>query len=49
MEYDPGLPITEYCDQKKLKVMDRLELFIQACEAGQHAHQKAIIHREPSP
>jgi tetratricopeptide (TPR) repeat protein len=49
MEYVPGLPITEYCDQKKFKVADRLELFIQACEGVQHAHQKAIIHRDLKP
>jgi eukaryotic-like serine/threonine-protein kinase len=49
MEYVPGLPITEYCDEKKLKIADRLELFIQACEGVQHAHQKAIIHRDLKP
>ena len=49
MEYVPGLPITEYCDQKKLKIRDRLELFIHACEGVQHAHQKAIIHRDLKP
>lgn len=49
MEYVPGLPITEYCDQRKLKIVDRLELFIQACEGVQHAHQKAIIHRDLKP
>ena len=49
MEYVPGLPITEYCDQKKLKIAHRLELFIQACEGVQHAHQKAIIHRDLKP
>jgi eukaryotic-like serine/threonine-protein kinase len=49
MEYVPGLPITEYCDQKKLKIADRLELFVQACEGVQHAHQKAIIHRDLKP
>ena len=49
MEYVPGLPITEYCDQKRLKIRDRLELFIQACEGVQHAHQKAIIHRDLKP
>jgi len=49
MEYVPGLPITEYCDQKKLKIPERLELFIQACEGVQHAHQKAIIHRDLKP
>jgi eukaryotic-like serine/threonine-protein kinase len=49
MEYVPGLPITDYCDQRKLKIKDRLELFIQACEGVQHAHQKAIIHRDLKP
>jgi len=49
MEYVQGLPITEYCDQKKLKIRDRLELFIQVCDGVQHAHQKAIIHRDLKP
>jgi eukaryotic-like serine/threonine-protein kinase len=49
MEYVPGLPITEYCDQKKLAIRERLELFIQACDGVQHAHQKAIIHRDLKP
>jgi serine/threonine protein kinase len=49
MEYVHGLPITDYCDQKKLKIEDRLELFIQVCEGVQHAHQKAIIHRDLKP
>jgi eukaryotic-like serine/threonine-protein kinase len=49
MEYVAGLPITEYCDEKKLAIADRLELFIQACEGVQHAHQKAIIHRDLKP
>jgi eukaryotic-like serine/threonine-protein kinase len=49
MEYVPGLPITEYCDRKKLKIGARLELFIQACEGVQHAHQKAIVHRDLKP
>lgn len=49
MEYVAGVPITEYCDQKKLKIRDRLELFIKVCEGVQHAHQKAIIHRDLKP
>jgi eukaryotic-like serine/threonine-protein kinase len=49
MEYVPGFPITEYCDQKKLRIRDRLQLFITVCEAVQHAHQKAIIHRDLKP
>ena len=49
MEYVPGLPITEYCDQHKLSIRERLELFIHACEGVQHAHQKAIMHRDLKP
>jgi eukaryotic-like serine/threonine-protein kinase len=49
MEYVPGLPVTEYCDQNKLPIRDRLELFIETCEGVQHAHQKAIIHRDLKP
>ena len=49
MEYVPGVPITTYCDQKKLTIHERLELFIKVCEGVQHAHQKAIIHRDLKP
>jgi serine/threonine protein kinase len=49
MEYVPGFPITEYCDQKKLSIRERIELFIQVCEGVQHAHQKAIVHRDIKP
>jgi eukaryotic-like serine/threonine-protein kinase len=49
MEYVAGVPITDYCDQKKLRIRARLELFIKVCEGVQHAHQKAIIHRDLKP
>jgi eukaryotic-like serine/threonine-protein kinase len=49
MEYVPGVAITEYCDQKKLKIRERLELFIRGCEGVEHAHQKAILHRDLKP
>ncbi len=49
MEYVPGLPITNYCDQKKLTTRERLELFVKVCEGVQHAHQKAVIHRDLKP
>jgi eukaryotic-like serine/threonine-protein kinase len=49
MEFVPGDPITDYCDQKKLNIHQRLELFAKVCEAVQHAHQKAIIHRDLKP
>jgi len=46
MEYVDGMSITEYCDQHKLSIEERLQLFIQVCEGLQHAHQKGIIHRD---
>ncbi len=49
MEYVPGFPITNYCDQKHLSVHERLALFIKVCEGVQHAHQKAIMHRDLKP
>ncbi|MGD0515092.1 MAG: serine/threonine-protein kinase [Terriglobales bacterium] len=49
MEYVQGLPITEYCDQKRLSPGERLMLFTKVCEGVQHAHQKAIIHRDLKP
>lgn len=49
MEYVAGVPITDYCDQYRLSIRQRIELFILVCEAVQHAHQKAIIHRDLKP
>ena len=49
MELVKGLSITEYCDEQKLSIEDRLELFRQVCETVQHAHQKGIIHRDIKP
>src|SRR5262244_1509191 len=46
MDLVKGLPITDYCDQAQLTPKERLELFIHVCSAVQHAHQKAIIHRD---
>jgi eukaryotic-like serine/threonine-protein kinase len=49
MELVRGEPITTYCDRHRLQVSARLELFVAACQAVQHAHQKGIIHRDLKP
>ncbi|MBM3882448.1 MAG: hypothetical protein FJ387_22445 [Verrucomicrobia bacterium] len=49
MEYVQGTPITDFCDQHRLSVPQRLELFLPVCHALQHAHQKGIVHRDLKP
>ncbi len=49
MELVKGVPLTEFCDQHKLTIAERLNLFTQICSAVQHAHQKGVIHRDLKP
>jgi eukaryotic-like serine/threonine-protein kinase len=49
MELIRGIKITDYCDQTSLTTEERLELFVQVCQAVQHAHQKGVIHRDIKP
>lgn len=49
MELVHGVKITKYCDENRLDVRQRLDLFVQICHAIQHAHQKGIIHGDIKP
>ncbi|MEO7100181.1 MAG: serine/threonine-protein kinase [Luteolibacter sp.] len=49
MEWVRGEKITDYCNENRLDVRQRIDLFIEVCNAIQHAHQKGVIHRDIKP
>ncbi len=49
MEFIDGTPITEYSNQNKLNLTERLKLFRKVCVAVQYAHQNLVVHRDLKP
>src|SRR5262249_17434702 len=49
MELVKGVPVTRYCDEHKLSLRERLELFVPVCQAIHHAHTKGVVHRDVKP
>ena len=49
MEFVEGVPLTKYCEQHQLDLVDRLRLFLEVCRAVQHAHNVGVIHRDLKP
>jgi len=49
MEYIDGLPITDYCTERKFSIKERLKLFQDVCAAVQFAHQNLVVHRDLKP
>ncbi|HKQ50536.1 MAG TPA: serine/threonine-protein kinase [Phycisphaerae bacterium] len=49
MEFIAGTPIDRYCDEARLSLRERLELFLKVCDAVGHAHRHLIVHRDLKP
>ena len=49
MELVEGVPIDRYCDEQRLSIPQRLQLFLDVCAALQYAHQNLVVHRDIKP
>ncbi len=49
MEHIEGLPLDEFCEQRKLSLAARLDLFLGLCDAVRYAHRNLIVHRDLKP
>jgi predicted Ser/Thr protein kinase len=46
MEYVEGQSITDYCEQHRATFDERLQLFVQVCDAVAYAHRNLVVHRD---
>jgi len=49
MEFVEGRPITDYCATTNASLEQRMQLFVQVCEAVAYAHRNLIVHRDLKP
>ena len=49
MELVDGVPLDQYCDQKRLTVRERLGLFLRVARAVEYAHRNLVVHRDLKP
>lgn len=49
MEFVDGVPITTWCAVSGAGLHDRLELFLQVCDAVQFSHQHLVVHGDIKP
>jgi serine/threonine protein kinase len=49
MELVNGIPITDWCRERKSSLQRRVNLFLQVCDAVACAHQNLVVHRDLKP
>jgi serine/threonine protein kinase/tetratricopeptide (TPR) repeat protein len=49
MELIHGMPITDYVETRGLDIQQRLDLFLQACDALEYAHRSLVVHADVKP
>ncbi|MEO5559073.1 MAG: tetratricopeptide repeat protein, partial [Dokdonella sp.] len=49
LEYVDGERIDDWCDERRLDLRARLQLFLQVCAAVAYAHSNLIVHRDLKP
>jgi serine/threonine-protein kinase len=49
MEFVDGKPLDAYCDENRLTVERRLQLFVEVCAAVDYAHRNLIVHLDLKP
>ncbi|MEO8673911.1 MAG: serine/threonine-protein kinase [Tahibacter sp.] len=49
LEYVDGLDLRRWCDERRLNIRQRLQVFLSVCDAVSHAHQRLVVHRDLKP
>ena len=49
LEYVDGVPITQWCHERRASVEQRLALMLQVMEAVEYAHARLVVHRDLKP
>src|SRR5215475_3119290 len=49
MEFVEGQPIDRWCDERRLSIGRRIELFRSVIAAVRYAHQRLVVHRDLKP
>lgn len=49
MEFIEGQPVDSYCDERRLSIAERLNLFRDVCSAIAYAHGKLVVHCDVKP